>query len=150
MLLMLAPMGPALADVGRETGLPVPRFVSLAADRANVRLGPRASDDVVAVYRRRGLPLKVVDEQDNWRLIEDFEGASGWVHTSLLSGRRTVLVMSDAAVLRRAPAPAAPAIARIEPRVVATLLACEGAWCFVEVNRRRGWLAAETLWGVMP
>lgn len=135
--------------VGRETGLPIPRFVSLAADLANMRLGPRASDAIIAVYRRRGLPLKIVDEQDNWRQVEDFEGDRGWVHTSLLSGRRTVLVTGDVAILRRAAAVSAPAIARVEPKVVGQLLTCHEAWCFVEVERRRGWLPVADLWGVV-
>jgi len=140
------------ASVGEVTGLPVPRFVSVAADVANLRLGPRRSYDVVAIYRRRGLPLKIVGEFDNWREVIDFEGQRGWMHASLLSGRRTVIVWQHAAVLRRGPAVDAPAIARVAPSVVATLLTCEdgeaGGWCFVDIAGRRGWLAREGLWGV--
>lgn len=131
------------------TGLPVPRFVSLAAEVANVRLGPRRSDEVIAVYRRRGLPFRVVDEEDNWRKVEDFEGDIGWIHTSLLSGRRTVIVLAPS-VLRRAPTADAPAIAEVQDGVVGELLSCRQIWCLVDVGERRGWLARAGLWGVDP
>ncbi len=141
---------PAAAEVGRESGLPLPRFVSLAAKVANLRLGPGADAAVVAVYRRRGLPLLVVDEQDNWRQVEDFAGDRGWMHASLLSGRRTAIVVEAPRILRRAPGEAGLAIARVEPTVVASLLSCDGAWCFVEVQGRRGWLPRAGLWGAEP
>jgi SH3-like domain-containing protein len=148
--LIIAAAGAAVAQVGRESGLPVPRFVSLGASVANLRLGPGADDAVVAVYRRQGLPLKVVDEEDNWRQVEDYEGERGWIHSSLLSGRRTAIVVEGDMVLRRAPGSVAPAIAAVERTVVAALLSCDGAWCFVEVQGRRGWLARAGLWGVEP
>ena len=144
--------GPVRAEVGEVTGLPIPRFVSLAAEVANLRLGPRRSYDVVAIYRQRGLPLRVVGEFDNWREVVDFEGERGWMHTSLLSGRRTVMVEGEPAVLRRGPDAAAPGMIRLSPGVVANLLRCEAdaAWCFVEIEGRRGWLARVRLWGVAP
>jgi SH3-like domain-containing protein len=152
--LVAAALGARAADVGEVTGLPVPRFVSLAAEVANLRIGPRRSYDVVAVYRRHGLPLLVVGEFDNWREVVDYEGERGWMHTSLLSGRRTVMVRAgeNGAVLRRRPAADGPAIARVATGVVADLLRCDGAggWCFVEVDARRGWLARDRLWGVTP
>jgi SH3-like domain-containing protein len=152
LLALVALSAPAHAQVGEVTGLPLPRFVSLAADVANLRLGPRRSYDVVAVYRKRGLPLQIVGEFDNWREVVDFEGERGWMHTSLLSGRRTVMVRGEPAVLRRGADADAPAMARLAPGVVARLLHCatEEAWCFVEVAGRRGWLARERLWGVAP
>jgi SH3-like domain-containing protein len=151
-LIMAMSGGPASADVGAVTGLPVPRFVSLAAEVANLRLGPRRSYDVVAVYRKRGLPLKIVGEFDNWREVVDFEGDRGWMHTSLLSGRRTVMVVGEPAVMRRGPGAEAPAMAEVAPRVVAELLRCErgAAWCFVELEGRRGWLERSRLWGIAP
>jgi len=149
-LVLVVANAPARGEVGGVTGLPVPRFVSLAAEVANLRLGPRRSYDVVAIYRRRGLPLQIVGEFGNWREVVDFEGARGWMHASLLSGRRTVMVRGEAAVLRRGAAAEAPAMARLAPGVVAQLLRCEAgvAWCFVEVDGRRGWLARARLWGV--
>jgi hypothetical protein len=49
------------------------------------------------------MPLKITAEFENWRRVEDFEGAGGWVHYSLLSGVRTALVTLDMAEFRDAP-----------------------------------------------
>ena len=76
-----------------QSGLPVPRFVSLKADRVNVRGGPTKDHEVRWVYTRAGLPVEITAEFENWRRIRDWEGSEGWVYHSLLSGRRTALVM---------------------------------------------------------
>src|SRR3972149_2901787 len=74
------------------SGLPLPRFVSLKADKVNVRGGPSREHEVTWVFTRLGLPVEITAESENWRRIRDAEGAEGWVFHSLLSGRRTVLV----------------------------------------------------------
>ena len=78
---------------GSVTGLPVPRFVSLKADRINVRSGPSRDQDVQWVYTRAGMPVEITAEFENWRRIRDWQGAEGWVYHSLLSGKRTGVVV---------------------------------------------------------
>src|SRR5436190_22905796 len=78
---------------GSKSGLPVPRYVSLRPDRVNVHGGPTRDHDVVFVYTRAGLPVEITAESDNWRRIRDWEGSEGWVYHSLLSGRRTAVIL---------------------------------------------------------
>src|SRR5262249_34932013 len=59
---------------GWARGLPIPRFVSLKADRVNVRAGPTKDNDVTWVYTRAGLPVEITAEFENWRRIRDWEG----------------------------------------------------------------------------
>ena len=75
------------------SGLPVPRFVSLKADRVNVRAGPNKDQEVRWVYTRAGMPVEITAEFENWRRIRDWEGAEGWVYHSLLSGKRSAVVV---------------------------------------------------------
>ncbi len=113
-----------------RTGLPIPRFVSLASAEVNLRAGPGRQYPIEVVYRRRGLPVEVIDEFDTWRRIRDWEGTVGWVHGSLLSGRRTLRVLGPEGglvTLRRAPDEGAPAVAEAEPGVIGQLERCEGA-----------------------
>src|SRR5215467_10266278 len=98
-LLVAAMMASAGTPAGAQpvsprtvSGLPIPRFVSLKADRVNVRGGPTKDHDVTWVYNRAGLPVEITAEFENWRRIRDWEGAEGWVYHSLLSGRRTATV----------------------------------------------------------
>ena len=100
---------PALAD----SGLPVPRFVTLKGDEVNVRAGPGRRYPINWVFLRQEMPVEVVAEFDTWRKIRDFEGTEGWVHQSLLSGRRGALVLGEEIRdLRLDPEPGAPVVAR--------------------------------------
>ncbi len=132
---------------GPETGLPLPRFVSLRAKEANIRTGPGTRYPVEWVYRRRFMPLEVIAEFDNWRRIRDWEGTEGWMHKSMLSGRRTALVTVKELKLRREPSEAAAAVAQLESGVIGTLLACSGAWCRIDVKGIEGWLPRAAFWG---
>src|SRR5579864_875220 len=73
------------APVHRGSGLPIPRFASLRSDEVNVRTGPGTRYPVDWVFKRKGMPVEIVAEYENWRKIRDWQGASGWVHQSLLS-----------------------------------------------------------------
>ena len=79
--------------LGKASGLPVPRYVSLKTDRVNLREGPSKDHRTAWVFQRAGLPVEITAEHETWRRIRDAEGTEGWVLHSLLSGRRTALVM---------------------------------------------------------
>jgi len=128
----------------------VPRFVSLRADKVNVRAGPGVQYPIVWVFVRRGLPVEVVAEFDLWRKIRDREGVEGWVHRSLLAGTRAVIVTGDTHVLYRDPDAASAPVAQVEAGVVARLLACTAQWCRVKAASHRGWIERAHLWGVYP
>ncbi len=150
LLLLLLGTGPGEAQVGRVTGLPVPRFVSLASDRVNVRHGPGEQYPIQWVFVRRGVPVQIIAEHDNWRRIVDSEGDRGWVHGNLLSSRRTVLIAGETRTLRRTPRDDARPVLRAEPGVLGELFDCQGEWCRVEIAGKRGWLRRNEVWGVLP
>ena len=133
------------------TGLPIPRFVSLRTDPINMRAGPGMRYPVDWVYRRRHLPVEVVEEFETWRKIRDPDGAEGWVHQSMLTGRRTGVVKGEVRRLRQANAEDGEQVATVEPGVVVSLQRCPtGPYCRVEVNGLRGWLKRDEIWGVYP
>jgi SH3-like domain-containing protein len=143
-----APNGPS--------GLPLPRFVSLRAERVNVRSGPTKDNDVNWVYTRGGLPVEIIAEYDNWRRIRDWEGAEGWVLHSLLSGRRTALIsaqaksVDDFVPLHASGEKQSPITARLQAGVLATVKRCAGNWCRITGQGFDGWIEQERLWGVYP
>lgn len=148
-LLVLLTDQAAPQETGRSTGLALPRFVSLASDRINVRFGPGRQYPINWVYVRAGLPVTVVAEFDTWRKIRDWEGAEGWVHASLLSSRRTAMIQGEERELKRTPETDARSILRAEPGVIGELLNCEGDWCHVDIAGRRGWLRRSDFWGIL-
>ena len=135
---------------GRSTGLRLPRFVSLGADQVNLRYGPGREYPVSWVLARRGLPVEIIAEFDAWRKVRLHDNDEGWVHSSLLSSRRTVVITDGIAELRRTPAADARVALRAEPGVIGELLDCEGDWCRVDINGRRGWLQRHAFWGALP
>ena len=135
-------------DVGCVTNLPLPRFVSLKGSEGNARRGPGLTHRIDWVFTRAGMPLRITAEYENWRRVEDSEGAGGWVHYSLLSGVRTVLVTLDMAELHETPDDSGTVVAQAEMGVVGRLLECNPDWCRVSLDGTRGWILKTALWGV--
>jgi SH3-like domain-containing protein len=148
-----SPAGGALA-LGPVSGLPIPRFVSLKSDKVNVRRGPANDQDVAWVFSRAGLPVEITAEWDNWRRIRDQDGAEGWVFHSLLSGRRTALIepwSKEATLpLRRNGSSDATVVAMLQPKVLASVSACDGSWCRIWGDGFDGWMQQDKLWGIYP
>jgi len=146
--------GAAPLTTGSVSGLPVPRFVSLKADRVNVRGGPNTDQDVRWVYTRAGMPVEVIAEFENWRRIRDWEGADGWVYHSLLSSKRTAVVvpnLKDELVPLYASADTeSKVVAELQGGVLGTLESCSGNWCEFRGKGFDGWVRQDRLWGAYP
>ncbi|MBK5945230.1 hypothetical protein CCR83_01905 [Rhodobacter veldkampii DSM 11550] len=140
----------AAAGRGSVTNLPLPRYVSLKGSEGNARRGPSLSHRIDWVFRHNGMPLRVTAEFGHWRRVEDRDGAGGWVHYSLLSGVRTVIVQDDMAQMRLSPDDGAPVMAMAEAGVIGRLEECLPDWCRVRAGDERGWLRKSALWGVEP
>jgi SH3-like domain-containing protein len=137
-------------DKGPVTNLPLPRFVSLKAAEGNVRRGPSLTHRIDWVFKRRDMPLRITAEHGHWRRVEDRDGLGGWVHYSLLSGTRTVLVEQDLLTLRARADASAPVTAALEIGVVARLGKCDLEWCRLTSGGYKGWAPKARLWGVGP
>lgn len=141
---------PAAAGKGPVTNLPLPRYVSLKSSEGNVRRGPSLAHRIDWVFTRPSMPLRVTAEYEHWRRVEDNEGQGGWIHYSLLSGVRTVLVEEDLAALLDAPAADAAVLAQAQTGVIARLGACRRDWCEISAGGEEGWIAKTAIWGVDP
>ncbi|MGJ8544713.1 MAG: SH3 domain-containing protein [Sulfitobacter sp.] len=146
--LFLAPL--SAAEVGQVTKRPLPRFVSMKAAEGNVRRGPSLTHRIDWVFKRRDMPLQITAEHGHWRRVQDRDGFGGWVHYSLLSGTRTVLVEKDMLPLLARPDPGAPVMAALELGVVARIAECELEWCLLRSGGYKGWAPKSRLWGVEP
>ncbi len=146
--------GPSRILETGPSGLPLPRFVSLKSSPANVRSGPGRDHAIAWQFLRSDWPVEIIAEFDNWRRIRDADGAEGWVFHALLSGRRTAIIAPWAAgrtvTLLQAASAASPAAAHLESGVLVEVLTCDGTWCAVRVERRRGFVDQTRLWGVYP
>lgn len=119
-----------------------------SASELNMRVGPSADYPISWVYKRPGLPVKVMRVHESWRLVQDPSGAKGWVASRLLSPQRGAIVTGG----RPAPMRAAPSAAStlkwfIGAGVVGQLGSCTLGWCEFTVGPRTGWVQQARLWG---
>jgi SH3-like domain-containing protein len=139
---------PCQPGFGCVTNLPLPRFVSLKGSEGNARRGPGLTHRIDWVFTRSGMPLRVTAEFENWRRVEDAEGAGGWVHYSLLSGARTALVTLDMAEFHDSPSMDGMIVAQAETGVIGRILECRPDWCRLALDGQRGWVQKSAIWGV--
>jgi SH3-like domain-containing protein len=124
----------------------LPYWASLTADVVNMRVGPARDYKIAWVYQRKLLPLKVVRRHEGWRLVEDPDGAEGWVLARFLSRKQTAIVQGATAEMRERPG-GGRLMWRVEPGVVGRVGGCEAGWCRFDVAGRAGWIAADAIWG---
>ncbi len=134
-----------------KSGLAVPRFVSLRAEEVNLRTGPGTRYPIDWQFRKQDLPVEITAEYDTWRRIRDVEGTEGWVHQSMLRGRRGFVVTGAERILRADPSDEAGGLVRLAVGVMGQIKACQASWCKIEVAHDKktidGWLRKEQFWG---
>lgn len=150
-LLLASLVEPALA-APENSSLPLPRFVSLRAEKARLRTGPGVQYPEEWVYMRKDLPLEIIAEHHTWRKVRDWQGTQGWMHQALVSGKRTLIVTGATRTVRAKPDSESRAVMRAEAGVVGNLLACpaNSIWCQVEIDNFKGWLRKVEFWGAYP
>lgn len=145
----------ALPDMNGETvrisafsGKPVPRFESLKYPAVHGRTGPSLDYPIAWRYEQQGLPVLVLKESREWLMVRDPAGDEVWMHSRTLGGNPSVLVFGEGLVeLKKQPKADGRVIARIAPGSVASLIDCDGAFCEIYLERRKGWAPRAHLWG---
>ena len=125
------------------------RFASLRASEVNLRAGPGMRYPIEWRFQRRSLPVVVLRSLDNWRRISASDGTTGWVHQSMLSSRRTVIVVEDGADVHIQSGTDSRLRAHAERGAIGTLRSCTAdvAWCEVNFSGVEGWVRGAALWG---
>jgi SH3-like domain-containing protein len=143
-LLILSVAAPAAAQDKQP-----PYWASIASGQAMTHTGPGRNYPNVWLYQRRDLPVRVVKKYDNWRLIEDPDGAQGWMLVTMLSDRRTAIVKpGEARAIRVGPNDSAKVEYNAEHGVVGRISKCSEGWCRIEIGNRRGFIRTSDIWGV--
>tara|TARA_Y100001935_G_scaffold214852_1_gene186130 strand:+ start:71 stop:520 length:450 start_codon:yes stop_codon:yes gene_type:complete len=122
-------------------------FVSLKKDLVNVRYGPSFDSDIKYVYKKINLPLKQIDEKENFRRILDLKNNSGWIHISQLKKGNSVIAIKDK-ILFKKPTSFAKPIAQIKKGRLLILEKCEKNWCKISSKEFKGWIKTDNIWGL--
>ena len=122
-------------------------FLSLKNDEVNLRQGPSFKYPIKLVYKKKNLPIIILDKSDTWKKIRDFENNTGWIHTVLLSKKKTAINIKKNSILYKKPTNFSKPIAKLEIGRLMLIKKCKIKWCKVYSGDYEGWVVKNTLWG---
>ena len=121
-------------------------FLMLKNNKVNVRYGPDLNSPIKYIYKKKFLPVKVIDKKENFRRIIDFKNNSGWIHTSQLSKIKSFILLEDK-ILFSKPTKYSKPILKISKGRLLLVKKCKAKWCKVKTEKYIGWLNANNVWG---
>jgi len=121
-------------------------FLSLKKNKVNVRYGPSFESPVKFIYKKKDLPIKQIDQKENWRRIVDSKNNSGWIHWSQLKPINSVIPLNNK-ILFQKPSNFSKPLAKIQKGKVLLLQKCDKEWCKVKTDKFNGWIKTDNLWG---
>jgi SH3-like domain-containing protein len=121
-------------------------FISLKKDKVNVRYGPSFDSDIKYVYKKKNLPIKLIDKKENFRRIIDLKNNSGWIHISQLKKSNSVITTNDK-ILFKKPSSFSKPVAKIKKGRLLILQKCEKKWCKIKSDNFIGWITTNDIWG---
>ena len=122
-------------------------FLMLKYNKVNVRYGPNKNDQIKFVYKKKYLPLKVIDKKENFRKIIDHKNNNGWIHISQLKSPKSLIVMENKTLFKKNSIFSKPII-KLEKGKLVLIKKCKESWCKIKTNKITGWLRTENVWGV--
>ena len=122
-------------------------FLSLKKDEVNLRQGPSFEYPIKLIYKKKYLPVIILDKSGPWKKIKDFENNTGWIHTVLLSKKKTAINIKNNSVLYKKPTIFSKPIAKLEIGRLVLIKRCKVEWCKISSGGFRGWIYKNALWG---
>ena len=129
--------------------LPLPRWAALASPEANLRTGPGKRYPIDWVLKKKNLPVEIIQEFEHWRRVKEPDGADGWIHKSMLTGTRYVMMKKNVTLYAQ-PSDNTRVVASLQKGVIANMTQCQKTWCRLTIEQYDGWAPKKHLWGVYP
>ena len=123
------------------------KFLSLKNNEVNLRQGPSFEYPIKFVYKKKYLPVEILDKSETWRKIKDFENNSGWIHASQLSKKKSAICKKNNSVLYKKPTIFSKPIAKLEIGRLVLIKKCKVKWCKITTGGFKGWVFKSSLWG---
>ena len=121
-------------------------YLLLKNNKVNVRYGPGFDYPIKFVYKKKNLPIRVIDKKENFRRIIDFKNNSGWIHTSQLKKGEAFILLEDQ-ILFKKPTKYSKPILKIAKGRLLVVKKCKKIWCRVKTENYTGWIKNEKVWG---
>ena len=123
------------------------KFLSLKNKEVNLRQGPSFEYPVKLIYKKKYLPVAIIDRSETWRKIRDFKNNSGWIHISQLTNKKTAINMKNNSIIYKKSTIYSKPIAKLELGRLLIIKKCKEKWCKVQTQNFKGWMLKKYLWG---
>jgi len=124
-------------------------FLTLRYSEVNLRQGPSRDYPVKIFYKKKFLPVLVIDKYENFRKVKDHEKNSGWIHISQLSKKKAAIVFYEKSILFKKPTLYSKPLAILEKGRLIKILKCKENWCKATSGNYKGWVKKKNLWGLL-
>ena len=124
-------------------------FLTLRYDKVNLRQGPSRQYPIKIFYKKKFLPVLILDESDNFRKIRDHENNTGWIHISQLSKKKAAIVIDENLIMFKSLTIYSKPIVILEKGKLSKIIKCKNEWCKAKTGKYKGWLKKESLWGLL-
>ena len=122
-------------------------FLSLKNEQVNLRIGPSLEYPIKLIYKKKYLPVKILDKSGPFRKIRDFENNTGWIHVALLTKKKSALNKKNNSILFKKPTIYSKPIAKLETGRLVLINKCNLKWCKITSGNFNGWIDKNSLWG---
>ena len=122
-------------------------FVSLKYNKVHVRYGPSSNSPIKYIYKKKYLPLKVIDKKEHFRKIIDLKKNSGWIHKSQLVKSKSLITTSEK-ILFKKPTKYSKPLAKLEGGRLLIFKKCVKDWCSIKTGQYSGWVDKNNIWGI--
>ena len=123
------------------------RFLSLKSNKVNLRQGPSFDYPIKLVYKKKYLPVLIIDKSETWRQIKDFQNNTGWIHITQLSKKKTAINIKKNSILYKKSTIYSKPIAKLEVGRLVLIKKCEIKWCKISTGDFNGSIIKSFLWG---
>ncbi len=122
-------------------------FLSLKKNKVYVRYGPGKNYPIKYIYKKKFLPIKVIDKKDNFRRIIDHKKNSGWIHRIMLRKLNSLIILEEKIVFKKNSKFSKPLV-KLEKGRLVIIKKCEVNWCKIETGSYSGWIDTKNVWGI--
>ena len=124
-------------------------FLTLRNEKVNLRQGPSFDYPIKILYKKKFLPVLIQDKSDNFRKIRDHENNTGWVHISQLSKKKAAITIDDDVLVFNKPSIYSTPKVILKKGRLCKIRKCKNEWCYINVDKFKGWVKKHSLWGLL-
>tara|TARA_B100001758_G_C18308270_1_gene556311 strand:+ start:661 stop:1110 length:450 start_codon:yes stop_codon:yes gene_type:complete len=121
-------------------------FLILKNNKVNVRYGPSLDYPIKYIYKKKFLPVKIIDKKENFRRIIDHKKNSGWIHYSQLKKGKSFISLEEG-ILFTKPTKYSKPLVKISKGKLLRAKKCKNNWCKIHTEKYSGWIEIKNIWG---